>query len=520
MTNAGTAGEDPPVVCGEEIEDSLDVYAESELVIGLVGAVGTEIGRVADIIEERLQHVFKYTISRVHISREVIPQLVPAEALEHKDQYERINKLMDAGDNARATTGDNSILALGAVERIFFNRVTDDQDKPAHAGRRAYIILSLKHPAEVIRLREIYPSGFYLFGIHADEKQRLDNLVEEKSITLDQAKMLADRDADERLPYGQRLIDTFHLSDFFLRFDGDDKQLKRNTHRVLDIMFGHPYKTPTFDEYAMFLAFAAALRSADLSRQVGAVIGLREEILATGANDVPKKGGGLYWPVINKETRTIEDLADGREYTLKRDTNRLEQQRIIDGILHNAEQKGIDRQVLSSCLEDSGIRDLTEYGRMVHAEMEALLSCARNTISARGATIYCTTFPCHNCAKHIIASGITRVVYVEPYVKSRAADFHKDSISMGFDEDQDKVLFEPFVGIGPRRFFDLFSMGLGSGFEVVRKVSDGSVLGWRGKEARLRIPMRPFTYLDLEAWATEEFKDARKRMEGDETTGD
>ncbi|MDN3612645.1 hypothetical protein QWZ16_23945 [Vibrio ostreicida] len=26
-------------------------------------------------------------------------------------------------------------------------------------------------------------------------------------------------------------------------------------------------------------------------------------------------------------------------------------------------------------------------------------------------------FPCHNCAKHIVASGIKRVVYVEPYPK-------------------------------------------------------------------------------------------------------
>ena len=44
-----------------------------------------------------------------------------------------------------------------------------------------------------------------------------------------------------------------------------------------------------------------------------------------------------------------------------------------------------------------------------HAEMEALLSCARSGVSTRGATLYSTTFPCHNCAKHIIAAGVARV---------------------------------------------------------------------------------------------------------------
>lgn len=32
--------------------------------------------------------------------------------------------------------------------------------------------------------------------------------------------------------------------------------------------------------------------------------------------------------------------------------------------------------------------------------------CAWNNDSARGATFYFTTFPCHNCAKQIIAAGV------------------------------------------------------------------------------------------------------------------
>ena len=79
-------------------------------------------------------------------------------------------------------------------------------------------------------------------------------------------------------------------------------------------------------------------------------------------------------------------------------------------------------------LKDTGILDITEYGRAVHAEMEALLSCGRSGVSTRQCTLYTTTFPCHNCAKHIVASGISRVVFVEPYPKSLANDLHSDAI--------------------------------------------------------------------------------------------
>jgi deoxycytidylate deaminase len=41
----------------------------------------------------------------------------------------------------------------------------------------------------------------------------------------------------------------------------------------------------------MFMAFSSALRSADLSRQVGAVIAKNGDLIASGANDVPKFGG-------------------------------------------------------------------------------------------------------------------------------------------------------------------------------------------------------------------------------------
>ena len=50
------------------------------------------------------------------------------------------------------------------------------------------------------------------------------------------------------------------------------------------------------------------------------------------------------------------------------------------------------------------LRELTEYGRAVHAEMDALLDAARRGVAVQGATLYVSTFPCHSCARHVIAA--------------------------------------------------------------------------------------------------------------------
>lgn len=50
----------------------------------------------------------------------------------------------------------------------------------------------------------------------------------------------------------------------------------------------------------------------------------------------------------------------------------------------------------------------TKYPYVVHAEPNAILNC---TSSLKGATLYVTLFPCNECAKLIIQSGIKHVIY-------------------------------------------------------------------------------------------------------------
>ena len=259
----------------------------------------------------------------------------------------------------------------------------------------------------------------------------------------------------------------------------------------------------------MFMAFNSSVRSADLSRQVGAVISKNKQIISNGANDVPKFGGGLYWAEKDKNGE-VSDQSLGRDYKRNIDQNKQSQRNIIENIIKKTREKEIliveeKIEELKKILKESEISDLTEFGRVVHAEMEAILACSREGISTRDATLYCTTFPCHNCAKHIIASGIIRVVYVEPYPKSKALEFHDDSIKLQTNLDDDnqsndlmnKVIFEPFIGEGPRRFLDLFSMSLGSGTKLRRKDKEGLILE-RNITKNIRTPLLNKSYIELE----------------------
>lgn len=490
-------------------------FSDSELVIGLIGAVGTELQKVRDIIDERLK-VIGYDVVHVRITQDVIPNIVKPEPWEQGDEYARIVSLMDAGDEARRKSGDNSILALGTAAFVNSERDTET-DEPKPRPRRAYIISSLKHPAEVERLRAIYPEGFYLIGVHADEERRRKYLKEDKRITNEaQIENLIRRDEHGQVEYGQRVADTFHLSDFFVRIDDDGERLKRSLWRLLALLFGHPYVTPTFDEHAMFMAFVASLHSSDLSRQVGAVVTVNSQVLATGTNDAPKAHGGQYWAVSDKLPEDVKFPEDGRDFARGCDSNKVEQQKIIDEIIYQCQNGGLDRERVAAALEASRIRDLTEFGRIAHAEMDALLSCARAGISTQGATLYATTFPCHNCAKHIVAAGVRRVVFIGPYPKSKAAEFHEDSIQVGFNGEEGgeetcprRVRFQPFVGVGPRRFFDLFSMRLGSGYTLKRKDEGGKKIDWSPEAGRLRLQMLPASYLTLELIASNMFNQAR-----------
>ncbi len=487
-------------------------FRGTELVFALVSPVGTDHGLVVNDLAQRLVTV-GYQVETINVSKNIIT-LFQTEEKTHDSEFRRIEYFMDLGNKARRESDNNAILALGIVNLIHANRDVEEivrcdvpgnevkEYSPKPKEKVAYIVNSLKHPDEIKKLREIYSGGIYVISIASSTERRVSYLKENKRMKTEEASHLIDRDQSEKLGHGQQTRDAFQLADFFIALDEDIDKLKNSIWRIVDLIFGNPYLTPTFDEYAMYLAFTAALRSADLSRQVGAVIGRNEEIIATGANDCPRANGGLYWPFFDRESKKVVDSPKGRDYTRGGDINKIQIDNIIKDVLSHLPEH-ISKDEVETALRESKLKDITEFGRVVHAEMEALLFCSRNNLSTKDATLYCTTFPCHNCAKHIIAAGIKKVVYIEPYPKSLALDFHEDAISTN-EKSSDLVNFIPFVGVGPRKFFDLFSMKQSDGYELKRK-EENKTIDWQPEEKTARLQMYPFSYLDKEVVAVDQF---------------
>ena len=101
------------------------------------------------------------------------------------------------------------------------------------------------------------------------------------------------------------------------------------------------------------------------------------------------------------------------------------------------------------------LKALIEFSRSIHAEMDALLGLVRSgTKLPDNAVLFTTTYPCHNCARHIVAAGVKKVVYLEPYAKSLAIDLHDDSIADNKSdlESEGKVRFLPYQGVSPNLY--------------------------------------------------------------------
>jgi deoxycytidylate deaminase len=465
-------------------------FFDSEIVIGFVFAVGTDY-RPIQAFTEKLLTGYGYKVNIVRISS-LISALTDKPLID-TPEIKRIHSHMDAGNAACEESGRKDIWALAGIAEINKARKPISHKPPA-MHRTANLLFSLKRPEEVSTLRKVYGDGFFLIGVFSTEKERLEYLVEQNAPKHDALELIR-RDSEEPRSYGQQTRDTFYLADVFVQFR--NQSYEGELQRFFDLVFSNPYITPTAREHAMFLAYASSLRSGQLGRQVGAAITSRSgDVLSVGCNDVPRPGGGLYWP----------GEGDKRDHILGFDSNDRQREKQIEQLIEKIQAKAGDIQGNEIRAIAKSIFDITEYGRAVNAEMDALLTCARSGVSPKDGMLYTTTFPCHNCTRHIIASGIDRVIYIEPYAKSRAEELHEDAILVEEKAPDDgrqprrKIPFTPFVGIGPRRYFDLFSLSLSRGHELSRKES-GKVYSVSRPGAWPRVPMSPFSYIERETLA-------------------
>lgn len=442
-----------------------------ELVIALCGPIGSPLHKVGDEIKIILERRFNYTCKIIKLS-EIIEQ--HAGKAKNSSKFERIHDLINKGNKLRQDY-EKSILADLAISNIASDRQkTKDISGIEHfeSRRVCHVIDSIKNQEELEALRSVYREMLYFIGVFSPMPVRERNL-ENQGMSLGQVYQLIDRDSGEEFDHGQTVRETFPHADFFLRVDSEsDRQLTSKLERFLNIIFGVEILTPSSGETAMYLASSAAGNAACLSRQVGAAItDEKGEIISVGWNDVPKADGNLYQYSPN-EGSTME--YDKRCMHLDGGTcfNDFEKQQIakdiakalVDGdvIVKENTAKAV------AVILNSKIKNLLEFSRSIHAEMHAIIMGSQMAGDRiKGGKLYCTTYPCHSCARHIIVSGIKEVYYIEPYRKSLALKLHADAITER-ESEREKVRILPFDGVAPSRYLNIFRMKPDS-----RKNSDG-----------------------------------------------
>ena len=69
---------------------------------------------------------------------------------------------------------------------------------------------------------------------------------------------------------------------------------------------------------------------------------------------------------------------------------------------------------LSGCLHESRIIDGHEVAT-IHAEQNAIVDCAKRGVSCNECIAYITHYPCLNCCKLLLSSGIKEIIYINDY---------------------------------------------------------------------------------------------------------
>lgn len=95
----------------------------------------------------------------------------------------------------------------------------------------------------------------------------------------------------------------------------------------------------------------------------------------------------------------------------------INQDKRIIGIGYNGFPRGCEDDLFP--WESEGSFTETKYPYVVHAEPNAILNA---TTPLTGASIYVTLFPCHECSKLIIQSGIREIVYLEEKYNGTESD--------------------------------------------------------------------------------------------------
>ncbi|MCM7550709.1 deaminase [Enterobacter hormaechei] len=466
----------------QEIKDSVT----PEIIIALCGPIGSPLHETAEQISFSLKK-YGYKTYDIRLSDLIrINSKYTNINIDESTKLKKFKSLITVGDKLREIYGSD-ILAKLAIAKISAERKKnfgefDDIVNESSKGEASkiknqkicHIIDSVKNSSELELLKSIYGKMIFSIGVFSPLEARRENLSKINSLSVEDIAELINTDSGEEFDHGQSVRDTFPKCDYFLRVDSGlaepgnaeaKGQILSKLERFFKLIFRSSVISPTEEENAMYAATSAARNSACLSRQVGAAVTSSSgELLSTGWNDVPRNGGGLY----GKQSIRLKVIdPDHRCYALQNRncSNDAEKRILAEVVIDSLVQEKIipvkkREAAIQTIIKNSRLKDLIEFSRAVHAEMHAILGASR-VAGERilGGKIFVTTYPCHSCARHIIASGISEVYFIEPYRKSLALKLHSDAMTESVIDTDEKVKLIQFDGVAPTRFLELFESG-------------------------------------------------------------
>lgn len=478
-------------------------HENPELVFGIVAPLGVDIAYISDRLKSVLGEC-GYAMKIIRLSTFLHTEYAGWKGTGATELDAYIDEHQTGGNDLREDMKRKDALGLVALADISVAR----KEGGGANLRTAYLIRQLKTPEEVELLRSVYSERFVLLGVSAPRDKRIKSLP--RAIAKDRdgtenvytkyeesAKRLIDTDDNEGKEYGQNVAATFPLADFFADLEDpaseqhrpEAERFETQLRRFVFLLLGKADVPPFDEEFLMFQAQSVSYQSADRSRQVGAVVAnLEGSVIAVGRNDDPKVGGGVAGSVSIREdedpandikVETVVEIVDRFSSVLKPDFVEL-----------SPKQK---RMKAMEMLRGTRLLGMGEFGRMVHAEMAALADAALRGVAVGGQVMFCTTFPCQNCAKHLMAAGIRALVFIAPYPKSlvnvmyEAEYMQRPMLRLKSPElvklleaEKPQFLIFSYLGVAPRRYMQFFAM-------PVRKTADGRKVAWNPKAALPRI---------------------------------
>jgi len=322
------------------------------MIIGLTGTKASGKGILSEILKEK-GFAYSSTSDRVR-----------EEAIERGIKNHTINDLQDIGNELREKYGPG-ILAKKTMEKL--------QEKGDVCDA---VIDGIRNPGEIEELRK---QNAVIIAVDAPQNQRFDRLIERARASdptsWEGFLQMEERDAGRgENNSGQQTVKCMEMADYRIINDGTLEELKTKIEYLLmkilskdkeenKVTANKINKTEkrksylSWDEYFMGIAILSSKRSKDPSTQVGAcIVTPNKKIVGTGYNGFPQgcSDDNLPW---DREGEFLK----------------------------------------------------TKYPYVCHAELNAILNATKNL---EGCSIYVALFPCNECAKAIIQSGIKEIVYL------------------------------------------------------------------------------------------------------------